>query len=279
MFDPKYEECVMKNIQPSITEINDADLDDLSTEDIMKYNPFQRLLYNKATPASFYETLSIIQAFNQISCVRYINSDSAVVLDLDDTDGFLMAIQGRIVNSLSYSLHTKDIYNMNNELNISSIDRIASTPTSLASRCKFYNRSGIEMTFSHQALDFSESVERILSCIAAVSRNGLLAFRVDDYKSNFCQVMFNLLESWFSTVTLYKASTMSCVKTEIYLIGIDKKSIPDNKVSRSDKLSRQIKVLEFERKNALNTILSGVADNDQYCNLNSLNNWYLGKIF
>jgi hypothetical protein len=276
MFDPKYVECVMQHASHATTTQPRVRLDDVVPEDIMKYNPFQRLLYNKPTPASFYEALSILQAFNQVLCSRYINSDAAVVLDLDDTDGFLMAVQGRIVNSLCYSLHVKDIYRMGNDLNLGSIDRIASTPMTLASRCRFYNQGGIDLAFSQQALDFPTSVERILSCITAVSRDGLLAFRVDDYTSNFCQVMFGVLESWFSKVTLYKPSTMSCVKTEIYLVAINKhgQSKPGD-----SKLSEQIEVLEQERKRALNTILTSSGDNDQYCNLNSLNNWYLGKIF
>ena len=276
MFDPIYEDAVKDKRQKSTSK---RKLYEINKIDVINYNPLEELCYKSETPCSFYEILSIIQAFKIMSCSNIIDSTNCICLDLDDTDGFLMAIEGRFPYSLTYSLYTKEIVRIDNGLDLSRIDDISSSPHSVAVRCKLNNMNGIDLSFGVQSNSLDDSIDKMLACISVLSRYGTLVYRVDDYKSIFCRDIFTVISSWFADVTLYKPGMMSCINRGAYIVASSKRDDPVDvsleNVEESS-LNSLINILEKERKICVNSIKAGI-DNNKNFDINATLNYYLGK--
>lgn len=283
MFDPMYSKYVMT----ADYTVQSGSSGGINQRAVMNFNFLEEIVYDLDTPKTFYETLSIVHTFNPFGCERFAsitdapavgNSDAVVANidsgDLEGCDGFLMAIQGR-VGEIWYAPHSSNIYNVDNKLDMSII-RTASSSASLAVLCKFSNLSGVSMCCSVQTTSKDDSLERLVACIAMVSKHGLLAFRVDDYTTEFCRDAFNVLETWFSKVVLYKPGTMSCLKRGSYLIARAKRDIAASTLPNAPALTEQIATLEAERKRAKKMILLG-AITTQQVEVNFIRSYYLGK--
>jgi hypothetical protein len=188
------------------------------SRDIVRYNPLQSL-NDPQIPSTFYETLSLISTFKPISCVNNIDPIKFVYLDLDETEGHSMAVQGRYPSALCYALSTKRWDFDHNGLNIRNFELESSNVLSLLSRCLHYNRRGINLSFGTQASSLEITQERLMACVNVLQEGGYLFFRITNLLTKYMPTIWSILLNKFDLLTLYKPATCMCIYDQCYIVG------------------------------------------------------------
>jgi len=263
-----------------------------SLRDIRKFNPFE--LIPGETPISCYESLAVFNDFSLVSCNNGINPANFTYLDLDDTEGFSIAVQGRYPNALCYGLGNRlgsIKWNFDkNGLNSSKFDLSSSSYKALLAKTLHYNSRGILLSYCTLNEDELDITAKLRATINVLGTGGSAIIRINDYTSDKSLELLTPLDELFEDLFLYKSAVTSCVSTECLLICLRKdnrrdeedKIIPMSyeveKIDRSGGLLRkQIENLEEARRIAEASIAE-YCDNRFSYNVSGAKSSYLGLI-
>jgi len=199
---------------------NTNDLSGVDISDIARYNPFQELNRQPVVvPVSFFETLSILRVFNPITCNQGIDASKFVYVDLDITEGFSMAMQGRFPKSLCYALSSKRWNFSRNGMNWKNFELESSTYESILERVLDYNCRGINISYCSQDDSDIETETRINTCMLVLQSGGMMILRLTNPETSHASCLWNKLSYFFGKLTLYKPATTMCLTMECYLIA------------------------------------------------------------
>lgn len=265
MLDPLYERCCNPFSIESFIE-NVSNTSDVSSS--RKYNPLETLGKDEATPSSFYCLQSVLLAFAPIHVCREIRDREFAFLDLDDTDGCLMAIQGLYPNSMQYSL-TKSL-DFNAGLDMSRVKMEATSVQGLARICRGENPRGISLAYCSPGKSEEETVNRLVAGTACISDIGTLIIEVEDYTISLFAAIWGFLSGRFGSVILYKPGTLPCKGKSALLVCAQKGG------SSSATMGEQVAFLEGYRQGAIAAIGEGL-DNLSHFDNGMYISTYIGR--
>ena len=283
MFDQTFEES--KTRTPAVILNLPKNVSYLVNTSVMaasRFNPFESIV--GITPITFYETLAILNQFNVLGCTRgFSNPAEFSYLDLDDTEGFSMAIQGRCPRAYCYSLYNtsqRRKWNFErNGLDTENFNLDSSCYKTLLARSLLYNTQGLLVSFVSLTLEESSIWSKIRTGVNVLSVGGTCLIRFDyaqadavaDAQAEPDIILKHLtsLESMFQELIIYKPAVTSATSTECYLICLNKiestyyvfKSLED---ITSNKLKLQIAELESRRVAAEYSISKNVDNRAAY---------------
>lgn len=201
----------MLALDPLLEELEQANYAGSSstyqTASVYKYNPYETL---KTMPRTYYECMSLLDAFSVISCPGEGSQDTCCIMDLDTSGGCAKAIRSRYPRASVFSLETRR------------------TPRTLKEYLLSRNRFGADFAFcvDNEAFDLERQVRHATEALFVGS---ILVLRVDSiYSSRVANVIDNMLYM-YKQVGVYKCATMSCVRDECYVVGLDKLMSPSEK--------------------------------------------------
>lgn len=193
-------------------------------EAAFRFNPFETIVGN--TPVSCYETLSIINEFRLFGCNGGSrNPTKFVYLDLDDTEGFSMALQGRFPNSLCYGLANSktrvkwDFFKSG--LEYVNFDLESSSYKSVMSRCIYYNSRGIPLSYLTFGMDEPHIAAKLRAAVNVLSVNGNCIIKLVDYNLIPLEYLRPLV-GVFKKLIIYKSAVTSSSEMEANIICLEK---------------------------------------------------------
>ena len=275
MLDPLYERCVYQD--PSLGPLSDFSADVYNENNVRAFNPLETLGLVEGTPRSFFEMLSIILKFQPIHKSRLVSSLSFTFVDLDPTEGVIMALQGLYPKSNCYSL-LKEVGNrlptvskisFDIDLDARSktgggINLDSTSPEGLAALCRWNNPRGVTLAYCQDMGSMEDTLPCVVAAISCLATEfGTLCMKVQDYTSSLTKGVWELLETKFSSIELYKPGTMSCVRKEAVIVCTGKLR---GRGEKRGELMRKIRVLEEYRAFAIRSVHSG-KDNQQSCDI------------
>jgi len=216
------------------------------------------------TPNSFYQLLSVIRTFAPIHKSRLVTSIGFVFVDLDVTDGCLMAIQGLYPNSLQYSL-VKNLSPLS-DLNVSRLNMEATSPQGLASICRLANKRGIALAYCSQMDSRKETVDAVVAGVACLSGEfGTLVVETKNYDSTLFRDLWQFLSTKFSDLVLYKPGVMSCVRKEALIVCRNKHNgTTSDTLTFAQNMQKQTQFLEHHRLLAIQSVRQGVNNQESF---------------
>ena len=233
---------------------------------VAAFNPYQTMI--GITPSTYYECLSILNAFTPLSCARSRGYDKMVVLDLDPTDGCTMALQTRYPRCIIYCSSLK-VYGTQCGLDARDIMCEKRTPRTITEYMLMYNARGADFAFcvDQDVFDLSRQVTYGMT---ALNIGTTMALRVNNVNSVRVRRAIAIMLPWFTEVTVYKCATMSCVNSECYVVGVGKLKHGDSKGEL-----RGLDAMESFIRRAQTSIMSRV-DNTDIAHPLTLKNEYIG---
>ena len=277
MIDPGYIECVGDIVDDTDDVVGEVSSYNFSTRDVYAFNPIEELCSHGNTPSSFYELLSVFNVFGPIYVYPWVSTIECTLLDLDTTDGCLMAIQGRYPNSNAYSLSTKHV-SPESGVNMSKVSAITTSPHGLSVACRLNNKRGISLAYACETDNDEDTISRVVACVACLSDIGTLCFKVSDYSNKLTRDVWRFLATTFFSMTLYKPAVLSCVKRGAVIVCSSRylKRQDINVANVDSVLQTQIDVLEKHRLVALDSVArrvnNGSYDTSRYVS------WCVGLI-
>ena len=253
MFDQTFDECttqipaILEKLPTSATYVINTNV-----AANIKFNPFESIV--GISPISIYETSSIIQEFKILGCVSGSNTKKEFsYLDLDDTEGFSMAIQGRCPKSYCYSVYNTSSrlkWNFDrNNLAAQNFNLDSSCYKTLLARVLLYNTRGIIISFVSISSTESYIKSKLRTGVNCLSVAGTCLIRLD--YADIHWTYFEPLEEMFNQIVIYKPAVTSATSTECYMVCLDKiESTYYNSKSLGTgyhKLQDQVHVLETRR--------------------------------
>jgi hypothetical protein len=203
--------------------------------------------------------------FRPISDSRAITKSTAFgFVDLDLTDGCLMAIQGMHQNSMQFCLNKPISLGANLDNSRYSVE--ATSPQGLARMCRTLHPRGLSLAYCSQSSSRQDSIDRVIAGVACLSEIGMLFVETLDYTSVLCEDVWKFLVLRFSNLILYKPGVVCCVKKRALIVAFEKHPafVPDNLMGNAPDLSAQIAVLEKHRLDAENAIRAGQSNLDHF---------------
>jgi 23S rRNA U2552 (ribose-2'-O)-methylase RlmE/FtsJ len=239
------------------------------------YNPFETICGN-TTPVSCYETLAVLQEFQLLGC----GDNTFSYVDLDSTEGFSLAIQGRYPGAYGYGLYNtpsrvKWDFDRNG-LDMDNFNLDSSTPRTLLARSLYYNSQGVHISFIDLPTDGYDAYLR--AGTNALAKDGSCLVRFDYQDVNVS--LLECLQSMFERLQLYKPAVTSASSSECYLVCLYKKESTyyERESTHPDPiLGSQVAILEAQRLIAEYSIAHHV-DNRDVASVNKARIQYLGTI-
>jgi len=191
--------------------------------DVHRFNPYETI--PGKTPISCYETLAIMNDLDVVPCCRNIVPTGIVCADLDETEGFSIAITGRLKSSLIYGLCNTKLRRKwdfaTSGLQSSRFDLNSSCSRTLVANVCRDDPRGIGL--SYLTLTDKSDVELLceMRCtIHVLATEGSCLIRVSNFNNSKLRRYLSPLKDIFETLVFYKPAVTPCMEPICYAVGI-----------------------------------------------------------